>query len=541
METGIAVLVIDDDAGYRITLTDILNRHGYWVRAAASGDEALAAVDEQPPVVALVDLRLEDTDGLHLLGQIKQRAPYTECIILTGWASQASAIEAVNLGAYGYLQKPYNVDQLLMMIRQAVDKWRAAEDIRRSNYLLDAVGAVQAEFIEGKFAGNLFGDLLEHLLEISDSSYGFIAELAPNGTKKTGTEEPAPVLRAIHVPPGPTGPEEDPATEQQRETDTRVLKGLSQELVSAQGPLLLRRDEPDSPAGGSVFAEATGEGDRSAGPMADAGFDAFLGVPIYQGRQRIGGVGVARPRKPYDDGLLDYLQPFLKACASIIWAYRKEENLQQTQQKLQQSLTEKETLLKEIHHRVKNNLQVVSSLLHLQASQTGDDDARKSLQESRNRVQSMALVHERLYKSSDLSRIDFARYAQDLIKGILHSFEAGAARIHPVLEIEPVTLNIDQSIPCGLLITELITNSLKHGFPDGEPGEIGLQLGQVAEGGYLLKVWDTGVGLSADTDMSKPDSLGLQLVALLTEQLSGQLRVSVEGGTVWEIRFPYRA
>ncbi len=207
------------------------------------------------------------------------------------------------------------------------------------------------------------------------------------------------------------------------------------------------------------------------------------------------------------------------------------------EEKIKASLQEKEVLLKEIHHRVKNNLQVISSLFNLQAYNSSDPQLLKILREGQNRIRSMALVHEKLYQSRDLSRIDFSEYIRNLSVYLFHSYQVDPGRIQLKQDIEGILLDINTAIPCGLIMNELISNALKHAFPEGRRGEIHLGLKRQDEQKLLLTVRDDGVGLPEDLDIQKTKSLGMQIVTLLAYQLDGTIELSRQAGTEFRISF----
>ena len=192
-------------------------------------------------------------------------------------------------------------------------------------------------------------------------------------------------------------------------------------------------------------------------------------------------------------------------------------------------------LLKEIHHRVKNNLQVISSILNLQSSFVKDENTLGILQESRNRIRSMAIIHENLYRTEDFSSINFADYLQNLTVNLIATY-----RIHDQVilnsDLDNIDLILDQAIPCGLLVNELITNSLKYAWRSGEKGTITMELKE--EKGFVqLFIGDNGVGLPAKFEDMNSDTLGLQLVVTLVEQLDGELAVDSDNGTKYLIKF----
>jgi two-component sensor histidine kinase/CheY-like chemotaxis protein len=207
------------------------------------------------------------------------------------------------------------------------------------------------------------------------------------------------------------------------------------------------------------------------------------------------------------------------------------------QEQIEASLKEKEVLLKEIHHRVKNNLQIICSLLDLQAEYLTDPQAIEVFQNSQNRIQSMALIHEKLYQSKDLATINFADYIQELITNLWNSYEVCLDNVTLTTKIEPVVLDIDTAIPCGLIVNELVSNALKYAFPLGHSGELSIELHSIFEKECLLIISDTGIGLPKDLDFQNTKTLGLQLVNALTYQLNGSLSLSGDCGTKFELKF----
>ncbi|MBC7110619.1 MAG: PAS domain S-box protein [Methanothermobacter sp.] len=209
-------------------------------------------------------------------------------------------------------------------------------------------------------------------------------------------------------------------------------------------------------------------------------------------------------------------------------------DLKRTQSMLERSLAEKELLLKEIHHRVKNNLMIISSLLSLQSRQVKDRETMDLFRESENRTRSMALIHERLYRSEDLKNIDLAEYLGRLASEIFRSYSADS-RIRLNLEIDELKVDVETAVPLGLIVNELLTNAVKHAFPDGE-GTVTVSL-RKRNGKVTLEVSDDGAGFPEDIDWESSPSLGLQLVRSLTEQIDGKVEMISEGGTTFRITF----
>jgi two-component sensor histidine kinase len=208
-----------------------------------------------------------------------------------------------------------------------------------------------------------------------------------------------------------------------------------------------------------------------------------------------------------------------------------------SEQAVRASLREKEVLLKEIHHRVKNNLQVISSLLNLQARYLPDPAARAIFTQSQNRVQSIALVHERLYESADLSHIDFRKYTTILLDNVFDTHGAESRGIGKAIDVGDASLTVDLAVPCGLIVNELVTNALKHAFPGDRTGTVQVILRETTGGDFDLTVKDDGVGMRADIDPRNTASLGLDLVFTFAEQLNAEVEIGREGGTSFRFRF----
>jgi two-component sensor histidine kinase len=201
------------------------------------------------------------------------------------------------------------------------------------------------------------------------------------------------------------------------------------------------------------------------------------------------------------------------------------------------SLRQKEVLLREVHHRIKNNLQIISSLLDIQASYVQDPDIHEMFMDIQNRVIAMALIHETLYQSGDLGMVHFGCYVRTLAEQIFRSYNILEDRITLQIRADEVMLETNQAIPCGLILNELLANCLKHAFPADRRGEIHIELGLEAAQCVTLIVRDTGIGFPADQDFRHTETLGLQLVYTLTEQLGGTLELERDGGTAFKLTF----
>jgi len=199
------------------------------------------------------------------------------------------------------------------------------------------------------------------------------------------------------------------------------------------------------------------------------------------------------------------------------------------------SLKEKEILLRELHHRVKNNMQVITSLLHLQSRHLKDEHLVELFNESRNRIKSMALVHEKLYRSRDLTRVDMKSYIETLGSHLARAY--GNKSVQIVYEVDEVKVDIENSIPLGLIINEIVSNAMKHAFSGGRGGKICISLQTSPRGTRLLKIQDNGAGLPEGLEIQKATTLGMQLIIELVHQLQGQYQVVRDNGTTFIIEF----
>ncbi|MEG4228494.1 PAS domain S-box protein [Microcoleus sp. N9_B2] len=209
----------------------------------------------------------------------------------------------------------------------------------------------------------------------------------------------------------------------------------------------------------------------------------------------------------------------------------------QAEANLKNSLREKEILLKEIHHRVKNNLCVVASLLELQSNTVADPQVSKMFEESQNRLYSMALIHEKLYRSTNLAQINFGEYLEDLVSNLFHSYNISNNQIQLQVLAEPISLNLETATPCGLIANELVSNTLKHAFPDATSGTVSVECYQTGDGEINLLVKDNGIGFPQNLDFRKTNSMGFQVVCTLTEQLEGTIEISRKVGTAFHLKF----
>lgn len=209
----------------------------------------------------------------------------------------------------------------------------------------------------------------------------------------------------------------------------------------------------------------------------------------------------------------------------------------QSERRIQDALAQKDLLLREVHHRVKNNLQVIHSLLDLQAMRLQDHDLVDALRDSQNRIRSMSLIHQTLYQSESVAQVDFARFLEELVRGLTDSYRSVAGQVQIGVQAHGIKLSINEAIPCGLVINELVSNALKHGFPGGRSGRIDVELREPVPGDVVLSVSNDGEPIAEDRNLRQIQTLGLQLVHLLTRQLGGVLDIRRSDPVRFELRF----
>jgi PAS domain S-box-containing protein len=263
--------------------------------------------------------------------------------------------------------------------------------------------------------------------------------------------------------------------------------------------------------------------------LEDAAFPAL----IQDGRWR----GIATARRRDGTTFAEELSLTQIRDGGLVCVCRDITDRLRAEEIIRVSLAEKEVLLKEIHHRVKNNMQIISSLLNLQLGHLHDETSRRLFAESQGRIASMALIHEKLYQSSDLGHIDFADYLRDLTENLVSAVGASSRGIAFDLQAASIELGIDTAIPCGLIVNEIVSNACKHAFAPGTAGRIEISLSRIGAGEFRLCIRDNGRGIPADFDLRQTKSLGMQLVKTLVRQLRGDLQIERSPGAAFIITF----
>jgi two-component sensor histidine kinase len=274
------------------------------------------------------------------------------------------------------------------------------------------------------------------------------------------------------------------------------------------------------------------DSDKTKEILESQGIKSVLTVPMMLDGHCLGFVGFDSvvAYKNYTKEDIGLLQLYAQMLVNVL-------NRQKQEQAIINSLEEKAVLMKEIHHRVKNNLQVISSLMFLQASYTEDATAKRVLKNSENRIKTMALLHEKIYQSNDLGRLNFKNYVESINYKLVDYYQEGLTKTVLKTDVEDISLNLDKSILAGLIINELVTNALQHAFKGRKEGEISVTAKEMG-GTISLVIADDGTGISEDLKDKKTTTLGFQLVENLVNQLKGTLEIVKDGGSRFTIRFP---
>jgi two-component sensor histidine kinase/CheY-like chemotaxis protein len=528
--------------------------------------QALRRLAEEPFDVIVSDLTLPDAQGLEAVLRLETQTSLIPLVVLTGLDNQELALGAVRHGAQDYLVKgQFDGNLLLRAIRYAIERkhtqqalTRARDELaarvkeltetntrllRRNRELLSLQTAIAATAasLDIQFVLDTVTWEMSNLLEVDSC---MILQWEPQSNI---------LSRVAHYPPPDYGQVEAPAALYRLDDDPlrqRILAERSAQQIST-GQAAARSSEWLA--------------------LQEAGGEARLIIPMVFQDRTVGLLEMATgdSGRVFTDHEISLAHLLANQAASAIEnarlydrAQREITNRKEAEARIKASLEEKEVLLKEIHHRVKNNLQVVSSLLYLQSENVGDPAVLEMLKDSQNRIRSMALVHERLYQTEDLARIDFPEYVRDLADFLVGSYSMTTHDVLLRLDADDVVLDVDTAIPCGLIVNELVSNSLKHAFsarPVGIPGdasaagqgawaarrgggngdqdEIFIEMRKQEDGQVRLLVGDNGVGFPEDVDWRDTQSLGLLLVNSLVHQLRGAIELVRQDGTRFEITF----
>ncbi|MFQ6041306.1 MAG: histidine kinase dimerization/phosphoacceptor domain -containing protein [Candidatus Poribacteria bacterium] len=532
----IHILLVEDEDAHVELVGRAFESHTDQVRLTVAGSlqEARICLTESQPNLVIADLVLPDGRGTELLPAVDEECRFP-LMVMTSHGDEQVAVEAMKAGALDYVVKsaitladmPHIAERALREWNHIVEHKWAEECQKVAKTVLELLNK-PAEKV------NIIHDILLLIKEFSSVEAAGIR-------LKEGEDFPYYEISGfpVHfVEAERYLCERDQAGEVIRDSEGNPI------LECMCGDVICGRTNPSFPfftEGGSFwtnstteFLAPTTEEDRQTwtrNRCNSEGYESLALIPLRSDSEVIGLLQLNDTRR---DMFTFEMIRFLEGIgASIGIALARK----QTEEQIKTSLQEKEVLLKEIHHRVKNNMQVIVSLLNLQRRYIKDEKYGEMFRESQNRIRSMALIHEKLYQSENLTNIDFAEYIRSLASTLFQTYEA-YGKIALKMNIEDISLSIDSAIPCGLILNELVSNSLKYAFPEGKEGEIKIILRSADENEIELIVSDNGVGIPEDVDIKNTESLGLQLVATLTEnQLDGEMQLNRTEGTEFRIKF----
>jgi PAS domain S-box-containing protein len=499
------ILLIDDDPADRDLLARRLHRafEPLTCVGVGRGQDFEAVIAEGGFDVVITDYQLKWTDGLSILRCCRERYPNLPVIMYTDTGNEEIAVEGMKAGLNDYVLKSHPT-RLPIAVQESLEKAR----LRRTQ--------AEAEAALKQAKDSLERTVEERTAELEALNARLRADIARRQHVERELRESQASLQAL------------------LDHTTAIIYLMDHEnrflLINRQFEQLFHVTK----------AQVVGQ------PL-EAVFAEDIATAFRANNLQVLAAGMAQEfeeQAPRDDGLHTYLSIKVPLCDATGSPYAlcgistDITERKRVEEALRAALTEKEVLLKEVYHRIKNNLQIISSLLDLQADTVTDPQMRLLFEDSQQRIQAVALIHESLYQAGNVGRIPAAEYVHRLSTQVFQAYVPPGDRITLKVQADPIWIEAQQAIPCGLIINELLSNSLKYAFPGDQSGEIGITLQAVPDGQVVMTVCDTGVGFPADVDFRHTDSLGLQLVCLLTEQLGGTIELDRATGTQWTLRFP---
>lgn len=509
------ILVVDDQRDDLRLITSILTERGYVVRPALDGASALAAARCESPDLVLLDIQMPQLDGYETCRRLKAQAQTRDIpvIFISARNEVFDKVQAFTSGGVDYVSKPYQAEEVVARIETQLRLAAMQQRLEAQNRVL------QQEITERKRAEAELRNYQEQLeslvqartIELSHTNAQLLREISER------RQVEAQLTLALEAGALAVGDWDLLTDRVIWSVGIKRIGGFTEDIALdtfADIQKLVYLD--DWPLMEQAIQYAIQEG---------AAF--HVESRFYQGDGRIG----------WMEGKGLVLQDENDRPIRMLGVFQNISERKYAEERIRASLHEKEILLKEIHHRVKNNLQIIASLLYLQAQKINAPEFAELLNESQTRITSMAFVHEMLYQSDDYTRINFGSYIRSLATSLLAAYGLDRRRITLTISETDVTMNVNLAIPCGLIVNEIISNALKHAFPDGRQGNIRITVKQQPEGYYLLELSDDGVGLPAGAK-PQPATLGLRLVDRLVKQLGGTLELQSNPGTSYRISFP---
>jgi PAS domain S-box-containing protein len=508
------ILVVDNDPAILAFCSMFLGKHGYEVRTAEDGLSALKVLEDYVPDVMFIDLIMPNIPGDKLCAIVRgiERLKGTFRVLLSG----ISAEEQAHYLQYGFnaciAKGPLkNTGEYLLTLLH-----RLEDDAQR-----------EAAPMELGLEGLAKREITKELLS-SKKHYELVL-----GNMAEGILEMTPDARIVYVNPSVTDLLGIAETSLLGESFLRFFKGRSLQRIerclaaAATSPQIIGQDDPITIGVRRLTVNVL--------PVYDEGARS-LTVILNDVTDRYGALLQLRQAHKDLETRVQQRTSELSEANSRLAAEVGERK--RAEEMTTASLREKELLLREVHHRVKNNLQIVSSLLKLPLRMSRAEGLADIVRETQDRIRSIWLIHEKLYRSEDLSFVDFDEYVHTLATHLFESYSVDRSRISLTIDCERVRLDVDTAIPCGLVLNEIVSNSLSHAFPGARHGEVAIRLRRVADEHCRLVVRDNGVGIAGGVDFSSESTLGMRIVESLAKQIDGTVEMDTSAGTTFAITFP---
>jgi PAS domain S-box-containing protein len=504
------ILVVEDEPAIAVIEKQVLEKEGYLVEVAEDGRSALNSLNRSHYDLVLLDQRLPDTLGSDVIKELGERISSLPVIVITGFGDEKLAVDLLKAGVADYVVKDAKLDFLRTMpraVRAAIEQYALTAENQQLNDDLYQVNCELEKRVEQR-TSELTTANHELEQEIADRRKAELAARDSELRYRTLMENiPGLVYRSEVKPPWRVTHMSEGAMPLTGHPASDFLDGRL-----SFGSLIVAEDF-------EVVAAVVADGVAHHRPFE-------IEYRIHHANGDL--------RWAYEKGQAIYgenAQPLWLDGVILDISERK-----QAEESFTASVREKEVLRREIHHRVRNNLQVITSMLRLQSRRADEPEIRAALAESENRVKAMALIHETLHGSDNLAEISCHDYIRRLLRSLSRRHAGSTA--HVKAHISDIDLQVDQAVPVGLIINELVSNAFRHAFPDQQPGQIMVLIEPSGNNHLEMSISDNGIGLPAQVDPRTTDSLGLRMVTGLAEnQLGGSLDVSVETGTCITIRF----
>lgn len=521
------ILAVDDTPNNLKLLQMVLEQAGYKVRLATSGPMALTSVQAKSPDLILLDMNMPEMDGKEVCRRLKTD-PSTKDIpimFLTVAQETGEKVQAFEVGAVDYLTKPFSPPEMLARVTTHLRLRNLQRDLQDFNRQLEEKVQERTKALANIYMASLaissqvvIKELLHALLRtiIQATEFERVIMLSLDGDVWQVAAFTGKEVGDIHIVSDsrPSVGDDVPLAIVDRVKETRELYVGDYPLPP---PLLL--SDP--------YFQAHAP-------------SAFLCVPLKRKDALLGLLYMERysGTMPLQSDLLTIVEILSAQAAVSLENAQLYENLQQSLREQELLVREKDILLAEVNHRVKNNLQVISSLLKLQANQIEDPKTQRLFHENQSRVHAMAMAHDQLVNEERVVEQNLQKYFESITRNLQNIYARPGLLVTIQSQVEPLTLNLNHLINCGLIATELVSNAFKHAFPDRTEGSITIGLCAEKE---TIRLWveDNGQGIPPTVDVEHPKTLGLELIRSLSEhQLGGQLRFHSQEGTKVEIQFP---